>query len=170
MKNRLVLMLLTPLWLALPALADGPLLAPPTALNAVAMAAQQQGMNNCAPRIHQVSNFLGFGGEAGAALYIPPQQPNMSLAPLSMEVPTGNGTAYVSATFAPNQANGCGASYDAVVYWPQACDQVATQFGNLKRAGVVKYRIQVLDGGPATKVFLMPAGSGCVSIKREVVL
>ena len=28
----------------------------------------------------------------------------------------------------------------------------------------------LLDGGPATKVFLMPAGDGCVSIKKEVVL
>jgi hypothetical protein len=28
----------------------------------------------------------------------------------------------------------------------------------------------VLDGGVASKVFLMSAGSGCVSIKKEVVL
>jgi hypothetical protein len=27
----------------------------------------------------------------------------------------------------------------------------------------------VLDGGLSTKVFLMPAGSGCVSVKKEVV-
>lgn len=27
----------------------------------------------------------------------------------------------------------------------------------------------MLDGGPTVKVFLMPAGSGCVSVKKEMV-
>jgi len=44
------------------------------------------------------------------------------------------------------------------------------QFAGLKRAGQMKTNITLLDGGPATKVILMPAGSGCVSIKKEVVL
>ncbi len=71
----------------------------------------------------------------------------------------------------PNQANGCGAAYDAVVYWPLKCDAVAAkQFASLKKVGQLKKDISVLDGGVATKVFLMPAGSGCVSIKKEVVL
>lgn len=139
--------------------------------NAVTQAAVQQGVLNCAARINQVSNFLGFGPQAGAVLLVPPSQPDQRLLPLGMEVPTDTGTAYVSATFAPNQANGCGAAYDAVVYWPQKCEAVATkQFATLKRTGQLKTSITVLDGGPATKVFLMPAGSGCVSIKKEVVL
>jgi hypothetical protein len=35
---------------------------------------------------------------------------------------------------------------------------------------MLKKDITVLDGGAATKVLLMPAGSGCVSIKKEIVL
>jgi hypothetical protein len=35
---------------------------------------------------------------------------------------------------------------------------------------MLKKDIAVLDGGASTKVFLMPAGSGCLSIKKEVVL
>jgi hypothetical protein len=139
--------------------------------NAVTQAAVQQGVLNCAARINQVSNFLGFGPQAGALLLVPPSQPDQRLLPLAMEVPTESGSAYVSATFAPNQANGCGAVYDAVVYWPQKCEAVADkQFASLKRTGQLKTSLTVLDGGPATKVFLMPAGSGCVSIKKEVVL
>ena len=46
----------------------------------------------------------------------------------------------------------------------------ARQFAGLKTIGKLKKDISVLDGGVATKVFLMPAGSGCVSIKKEVVL
>jgi hypothetical protein len=84
-------------------------------------------------------------------------------------VPSENGAAYVSASFAPNQANGCGATYDAVVYWPQKCEAVASrQFASLKRVGLLKSSITVLDGGPATKVFLMSAGSGGVSIQQAV--
>lgn len=141
--------------------------------NAVTQAAVQLGAMNCASRINQVTNFLGFNNLAGATLMVPPTQVDQRVLPLAMEVATdgGSGGAYVSATFAPNQANGCGAAYDAVVYWPLACDAVATQqFAGLKKVGLLKKAITVLDGGVATKVFLMPAGTGCVSIKKEVVL
>jgi len=78
----------------------------------------------------------------------------------------------VDMDFAPNQANGCGATYSAVSYWAQSCDQVANnQFAQLKRLPPLKRDVAVLDAGPATKVFLMKAGdNGCVSIKKEVVL
>lgn len=140
-------------------------------VNGVTQAAVQQGALTCASRINQVSNFLGFTPQAGALLMMSPNQPDQRLIPLAMEVPADQGAAYVSATFAPNQVNGCGATYDAVVYWPQKCALVASgQFANLKPVGQLKANIMVLDGGVATKVFLMPAGSGCVSIKKEVVL
>ena len=139
--------------------------------NNVTQAAVAQGVLNCAARINQVSSFLGYTAQAGALLMIPPDQSDQRLIPMALEVPSENGAAYVSASFAPNQANGCGATYDAVVYWPQKCEAVASrQFASLKRVGLLKSSITVLDGGPATKVFLMSAGIGCVSIKKEVVL
>lgn len=141
------------------------------ATNGITQASVQQGVLNCAGRINQVTNFLGFTAQAGAVLMTPPNAQDQRLIPLAMEIPTESGSAYVSAQFAPNQANGCGAAYDAVVYWPQKCDAVAVkQFASLKKIGQMKKDITVLDGGLATKVFLMPAGSGCVSIKKEVVL
>lgn len=140
-------------------------------VNNLASAAAQQGMLACAGRINQVSSFLGFGADAGALLMVPPNNQDQRLVPLAMELPTPAGPAYASASFAPNQANGCGASYEAVVYWPQPCDTVAAkQFGTLRKVGFLKKAIAVLDAGVATKVFLMPAGSGCVSIKKEAVL
>lgn len=139
--------------------------------NAITQAAVQKGVLNCVSRINQVSNFLGYSPQAGALLMLPPSQVDQRVVPLVMEVPGEGGSAYVSATFAPNQANGCGATYDAVMFWPLACDEVAAkQFATLKKAGPLRQAITVLDGGAATKVFLMPAGSGCVSIKKEIVL
>ena len=139
--------------------------------NAVTQGALQVGMQACAGRVEQVSRFVGFSSQAGAVLMPPPAQPDKHLVPLAMEVPTEAGPAFVSAAFAPNQANGCGATYDAVVFWPQACAAVAAQrFAGLRVIGLLKQHITVLDGGTTAKVFLMPAGSGCVSIKKELLL
>jgi hypothetical protein len=140
-------------------------------VNSITPIALQQGAISCVGRVNQLSNFLGFGPQAGAVLMTPASQPDQHILPIAMEVPLEGTVAYIAATFAPNQANGCGAVYDAVVYWKQGCDVVASkQFAALKRVGQMKADIAVLDGGPATKVFLMPAGSGCVSIKKEVAL
>jgi hypothetical protein len=144
---------------------------PAAAGNAITQAGLQSGVKACAGRLEQVSAFLGFSPRAGAVLMTPPAEPDRSLVPLVMELPTEFGSAYASASFAPNQANGCGATYDAVMYWPQKCAVVAAkQFNGLKPLGQLKKDVSVLDGGVSTKVFLMPAGAGCVSIKKEVLL
>lgn len=140
-------------------------------MNAITQAAVGAGALACASRINQVTNFLGFNAQAGASMMVPPGQVDQRILPVAMETPTESGPAYVSANFAPNQANGCGAVYDAVVYWPLKCDALTTkQFASLKKVGLLKKDITILDGGATTKVFLMPAGSGCVSIKKEVAL
>lgn len=146
--------------------------APQPAVNSITQAAVKAGTVACAGRINQVTNFLIRDGVSGAYLYAPAAPADQNVASVSMEIASKDAPAvYASASFAPNQANGCGAVYEAVVYWPQKCEAVAAnQFASLKWAGQMKTSITVLDGGPATKVFLMPAGSGCVSIKKEVVL
>ncbi|NVN99772.1 MAG: hypothetical protein HXX17_10640 [Geobacteraceae bacterium] len=139
--------------------------------NSITQAAFQKGVLNCAARINQVTNSVGFNSKAGAVLLTPPNQIDQRLIPVAMEIPMDQGFAYVSATFAPNQANGCGATYDGVIYWQKPCSDIAaTQFAGMKATGKINSEIAILDGGVATKVFLMPAGSGCVSIKKEVVL
>lgn len=143
---------------------------PSTTPSIVTQAAVQKGVLSCAGRINQVVNYLGFTEKAGAVLMIPPTQPDARLIPVAMGIPFEGGLAYVSASFAPNQANGCGATYDSVVYWPLACDQVQEQqFKALKLTGNISKEIKILDVGEGIKIFLMPAGSGCISIKKEVV-
>jgi len=64
----------------------------------------------------------------GAMLLLPPTNPDQHLVSVSMEIPIkGAASAYASASFAPNQANGCGGMYETVVYWPQKCDVVANK-------------------------------------------
>ena len=149
---------------------------PPTpvktaASNSLSQALGHWGIKNCNERVNQLSGFVGYNKSSAALALLPPSQVNQRMLPVAMEIPTENGAAYVSASFAPNQANNCGATYDAVVYWEQGCADIAeNQFKAFKNIGALGKALTVLDGGIATKVFLMPAGSGCVSIKKEVVL
>ena len=138
----------------------------------VTQAAVNAGILTCTSRINQVSSFLTAGSPgAGAYLYLPPADPDRHLISVSLEIQTSaTASAYATASFAPNQANGCGGLYESVVYWPQGCADVAAKnFTGLKNAGVLAKNITVLDGGPFTRVFLMPAGKGCVAIKKEIV-
>lgn len=141
-------------------------------LNPIAEGVANKGVVQCVERVNQITNYIGFGQGAGAKLLIPNEDPDHRIAPLAMEVSVpGAGPAYVAATFAPGQANGCGAVYDAVIYSPQSCDVLAKEkYGAFEDKGVVSQEIRMLDGGPLTRVFLMPAGAGCISIKKELVL
>jgi hypothetical protein len=90
-----------------------------------------------------------------------------------MELPAGaEGNSFVDMSFAPQQANGCGASYQTVTYWPQNCETVGSQqFATLKPSQPLQRDVTVLNVSPMTKVFLMRAGNaGCIAIKKEIVL
>lgn len=140
-------------------------------VNPVTQALVNQGVLACTSRVNQVTSFLSNGNQLGAMVFGIPGQPDQRMISISMElVPPDKTSAYASASFAPNQANGCGAVYEAVIYWPQSCDVVATrQFPQAKKLKILHTSIQQLESGPA-KVFLMPAANGCVSIKKELVL
>ncbi len=142
-----------------------------SSLNALARQMAERGIRRCAGRVDQVTGFLGFGTGAKALVMLPSGEPDRRLIPLSMEAADEQvGTTYISATFAPNQANGCGATYDAVAYWPRDCERVGREaFAELEPMGRLRESVAVLDGGKHMKVYLMPAGQGCVSIKKEVI-
>lgn len=134
--------------------------------------ARSAGVQKCLGRIDQVVSFLaGNSRGVGGHFFIPPSQSDNMMISLSMEVQQfAEGSAYVSATFAPNQSNGCGGVYETVVYWPYSCEDVASkQYSNLRRVGQLSNNIIVLNGGESLKIFLMPAGTGCVAIKKELI-
>ncbi len=126
----------------------------------------------CQEQIRKISGFVGFDAEHSALLTMGKQNGQQVQLPIVMEVAAGElGSAYVSTTFSSSSSDTCRATYDAVVYWPLSCDVVMQHFPGMHAQGVVKQKITVLNGGDNSKVFLMPAGdSGCVSIKKEIVL
>jgi len=134
--------------------------------------AKSAGVRKCLGRIEQVAMFLTrSSSNVGGHYFISPSRPDDMMISLSMEIQQpGAGPAYASASFAPNQANGCGGMYETVVYWPQDCETVARQhYPDLQRVGSLSSQIVVLKGSSSLKIFLMPAGTGCVAIKKEIV-
>jgi hypothetical protein len=136
-------------------------------VNAVAQAAVKMGVLSCVSRINQVATFLTDGTQSGVFIFNPNQQsPDQHVFTASFEMVRPDSSAfYATASFFPNRD----AVYDTVEYVNMTCEQVEkTVFKDLKRKGIVKKNIIVLDGG-SVKVFLMPAGTGTVVIKKEVV-
>lgn len=141
--------------------------------NAMTQALVQRGVLSCAARVEQVSRFLGFGPQAGAHLMPPGAPADQRLFSVQMELPAGaGGNSFVDMSFAPQQANGCGATYQTVSFWPQSCETVGNeQFAGFKPSQPLQRDVTVLNVSPSTKVFLMRAGSaGCISMKKEIVL
>lgn len=135
-------------------------------VNAVTEAAVKLGILSCVSRINQVAAFLSANNQAGVFIFKPKVQPDQHVFTTSFELIRGDdSTIYASASFFPNKD----AVYDTVEYVDKSSEELEKAvFKNLKRVGVVKKNIVVLDGG-AVKVFLMPAGGGTVVIKKEVV-
>ena len=116
-----------------------PGLAPSTQTNSspnnLTQAVVQAGVLSCASRVEQVTRFAGFGPNTGASLMIPSQPVDLRLFSIQMEISAGVGSStFVDMNFAPQQANGCGASYEAISYWPQNCEALATStFAQFKK-------------------------------------
>jgi len=135
-------------------------------VSAVTQAAVKLGILSCVSRINQVASFLTANNQTGVFIFNPQKQPDQHIFSTSFElIRKDDSTLYASASFFPNQD----AVYDTVEYVEKGCEELEkTVFKNLKRVGTVKKNIILLDGGKV-KVFLMPAGSGTVVIKKEII-
>ena len=149
--------------------------APPAAptepkLNSITQAAKNAGIVYCLGHIQEVSEFLTAKNRSGVFLFMPPADANRHLMSTSLEVQNGGVSSYVGATFAPLPGGGCGAQYESVSYWANDCQTVASKvFSDLPAGGKLVEAITMLDGGANLRVFLMPVGQGCLSIKKEVI-
>lgn len=148
-----------------------PLVNIPGNLNHLAQAAQGAGVVDCLGRLNQVSNFLIKGNpNNSAAFFMPKQNVNDRMLSTSFEIHLPQALTYTTAYFAPRGSAGCDGAYEAVAYWQNSCEEIAQKnFVQLKRIGMIHSAILALDGGPQLRVFLMPAGTGCVSIKKELI-
>ena len=135
-------------------------------VNIVTQTAVKLGVLSCISRINQVASFLTANVKSGIFIFTPQSEPDRHIFSTSFELlRPDDSTIYASASFFPNQD----AVYDTVEYVNMSPEELEkTVFKDLKRVSVLKKNIVLLDGGKV-KVFLMPAGSGAVVIKKEVI-
>ncbi len=134
-------------------------------VNPVTQTAVRLGILSNLKRINQVTTFLTANARSGALISPAKSQPDQHIFSTSFEIlPPDNSTIYASASFFPNND----AVYDTVQYVDKTPKKLQkTVFKHLQQKSVLKKNIILLDGG-AVKVFLMPAGRGCVVIKKEI--
>ena len=138
-------------------------------LNPIAQAAAQKGVRKCLMRMNQVTNFVGANAKVGASLFVNDRNPDWKIASNSLAVRTSEQLTYVDAQYSPGPGNSCSAAYEAITYWNASCQIVANKiYGSFKPGKPLGQAISSLSGSKNLHVFLMPAGKGCVSIKKEV--
>lgn len=153
--------------------------AQPNAATELSKAIAESGIRTCKPLSDQSLNFIvGNASASSGLLFVAPQETNSRVFSTSLAVENEDLTTYASATFATYGVIGCGMAVEFVTYWPDDCGSVAAVIENQLRAvrenpqgsnGLLGSRIIVLDGGPNMRVFLLPAGFGCVQIKKEII-
>jgi hypothetical protein len=140
--------------------------------NELAKAVHKMGNVDCSNLVNQVTESVGFSSRSGAFVITQPnQQPNNHIIPIVIEQPMKQeGVAFISATFAPNQREGCQASYDVLTVWKKSCPQLlAEQYKDIEFIGALKQDINIFASSDHARVFLMQAGGMCVSIKKELI-
>jgi hypothetical protein len=136
----------------------------------ISQAAQTAGVKACKPLTDQVTRYLVGNGQSSAMVFVAPNNANSRLFSNSIEIVNPQTVTYSSAHYAATGETTCGVVYDAVTYWSESCADLSSKLlKELKPMGLLGSKIAMLDGGPAMRMFLMPAGSGCIQIKKEIV-
>ncbi len=143
-----------------------------SAISSVTEAAVKSGVLTCARRIEQIIKFLtNSTEESGALLFFPKGNPDEGVFSVALELNGSKGAlAYAVASFYPDKAGGCSASYDLMEYSDKPCSYFKAPPSKEKAASpsFLKREISVIGLGNV-KVFLMPSGRGCTVIKKEVI-
>ena len=139
------------------------------AVNPITAALQKAGVKRCAVQMQNVTSFLTQKSRSRTTVFPLATDPDDSLVSISSEIMVSNVASYAGATFAP-RADGCSAVYEHVSHWQNQCEDVyAAQYASFKPQGSLQVQIKVYYNNAATQVMMVPAGTGCVVIKKEIV-
>jgi len=128
----------------------------------------QNGALSCAATAHQLASLLSNGKET-SVIQLPPANPDHNLVTATMIQPRDKVTSIVTMAFAPNQANGCGASYQAIVYYEKSCARARDEFYpaiKMQALGKTGALLGTLD--QKSQVILVAAGNGCLLLNQEI--
>lgn len=127
-------------------------------------------LTTCAPKLQEAAEFLFENSPAAIRLQPLGPDPNRWPTVLTIESShaTNGATRFATVMMAP--AGTCSGFYQQVIYWPQACSIVKKQvFQAYANERTLLRAVRLSDANPGLQVALMPAGAGCISIKKELI-
>jgi hypothetical protein len=133
----------------------------------ITRALQAMHLTACAGAVQQVTDFLFEGQDAN--FIAQPLGPDADRWPTVFVIesadPAGGHNRLATLMISPN----CSGMYQQTLYWPQPCAVVkSTVFAKYTGEHPLLREVKVSDAGPALQVYLTPAGTGCVSVKKEL--
>ena len=149
------------------AAAMGPVVEPPA--QRLSEALSQIGLTACAAPVMQAGSFLFENGEANFT--VQPLGPDANRWPTVVMIEGAHAamgkTRLSTLTIAPGA--GCSGFYQQVIYWTQACPELKrTVFAPFNTTRVLLRNVQISELNAGVQLYLMPAGTGCVSVKKEL--
>lgn len=129
------------------------------------------GAFGCAGRANQVAGFLSPQMRDTLLMQLPPSNPDRSLLSATLVVPVpGAQVALANIALAPNQANGCGAVYQSIVYQSRSCAAALAQdYPAVKTQALGETAVLIGGIDRNARVLAMPADKGCILMKQETV-
>jgi hypothetical protein len=129
----------------------------------------QLGIKRCAPIIQHVAQFLMEGGEAGFQIKLlgtPADETSVIVTIESSHADLGT-TRYATIMVAPKES--CSGYYEQSIYWTSGCTTLKqSNFANFPDTTPLFRYVQTSAASPTVLLYLMPAGEGCVSVKKEI--
>ena len=147
----------------------------PTPVQRLNAAVQQLGIRACAPVFAQAGGFLFEDGRA--EFVVQPLGPDVNRWP---SVVTAESSHPGGTPRAPRQtrlttlivapAGSCSGLYQQVIYWPEPCTTLKTRvFAGFGAERPLLANVRQSEANPGLQLYLMPAGAGCVSVKKELI-
>lgn len=140
------------------------------AVHPLAQEMLRRGAIECAPRGQQLMGVLSEGRDV-AVLQLPPTEPNRTLLSAMLVYPPDPGRSRVALmAMAPGQVNGCGASFQGIEFFERSCPQtLATDYPDAAFQAIPGGNAYLATGNGTDNILALPAGSGCLVIRQQVV-
>lgn len=138
--------------------------------NIVVKQAEKAGVKKCLPAIKSLSAFIIKNGDAGANSSWNSKNPDNNVFSSSIERTFSDGVMFTDLTVSPVTSGACSAIYNMIYYESKSCMAVAKdKYEKAKYKGELNKSITFLDDNDVD-TYLMPAGAGCIVIRKESVM
>jgi hypothetical protein len=140
----------------------------PTVAARFSVAVAKAGIKRCAPIVTRVAEFLIETGDAGFSLKSLGRDPDTSPVLVTLEsAHAGFGTTrYATIVVIPKES--CSGYYEQTIFWAKPCAKLKQEnFANFPVTKPLLRNVQASAASPTVSLYLMPAGAGCVSMKKE---